>query len=315
MRSANSYPVEPGRRSVSGALLDSMSEVTPVPEVVYLNGKIVPPDEAVVSVNDRGFLFGDAIYEALRSYDGRLWAMTRHMRRLARSLDAVDLRSADVDEVRAAIEETYQASEIPNALVYLQITRGVAPRSHAYPRDLRPTVLITVRDIAPVVAGIDFDGEAAVTAPDLRWRRCDVKSTNLLPNVLAKTRAHDHGAREAILVDTEGCVTEGTSTSVFWVAQNRLFATPGGPEILPGITREVVMEIARDEGIPVLAERVTLQEFRRASEIFLTSTGHEVCPVIRLDGASVGSGRAGPLTLRLQKGFRARVAVGDDEPR
>jgi D-alanine transaminase len=180
---------------------------------------------------------------------------------------------------------------------------------------LQPTVLITVRDIGPVLAEIDFSGEAAVTAPDLRWRRCDVKSTNLLPNILAKTRASDHGAREAILVDAEGYITEGTSTSVLWVAQNRLFATPAGPEILPGITREVVVEIARDGGIPLLAERVTLQEFRRASEIFLASTGHEVCPVIRLDGAPVGSGRAGPLTLRLQKGFRARVAAGDDEPR
>jgi len=298
-----------------GVLLDSMREVSSVPEVVYLNGKIVPPTEAVVSINDRGFLFGDAIYEALRSYDGRLWAMTRHMCRLARSLDAIDLRTVDVDEVRAAIEEAYQASEIPNALVYLQITRGVAPRSHAYPRDLRPTILVTVRDIAPVLAGIDFNGVAAVTAPDLRWRRCDVKSTNLLPNVLAKTRAQDQGAREAILVDAEGCITEGTSTSVLWVAQNRLFATPAGPEILPGITRDLVVEIARDEGIPLLAERVTLEEFRRASEIFLASTGHEVCPVIRLDGAPVGSGRAGPLTLRLQKGFRARVAAGDDEPR
>lgn len=286
-----------------------------MPEVVYLNGKIVPPDEAVVSVNDRGFLFGDAIYEVVRSYDGRLWAMTRHMRRLARSLDAVDLRAVDVDEVRTAIEKTYHASEIPNALVYLQITRGVAPRSHAYPRDLQPTVLITVRDITPLLTSIDFDGEAAVIAPDLRWRRCDVKSTNLLPNVLAKTRAQEHGAQEAILADIEGCITEGTSTSVFWVAQNRLFATPAGPEILPGITRDLVIEIARDGGTPVRAERVGLQEFRRASEIFLAGTGHEVCPVIRLDGASVGSGRAGPITRQLQKGFRARVAAGDDEPR
>jgi D-alanine transaminase len=292
-----------------------MREVTSVPEVVYLNGRIVPPAEAVISVNDRGFLFGDAVYEALRSYDGRLWAMTRHMRRLAHSLDAIDMRTVDVDQVRAAIEETYRASGIPNALIYLQITRGVAPRSHAYPRDLQPTILVTVRDITPIIAEIDFDGVAAVTAPDLRWRRCDVKSTNLLPNVLAKTRAQDHGAREAILVDAEGCITEGTSTSVFWVAQNRLFATPGGPEILPGVTREFVVEIARDEGIPLLAERVSLQEFRRASEVFLASTGHDVCPVIRLDGAPVGSGRAGPLTLRLQKGFRARVAAGDDEPR
>ncbi|UCC68402.1 MAG: aminotransferase class IV [Armatimonadota bacterium] len=286
-----------------------------MPDVVYLNGRIVPPSEAVISVNDRGFLFGDSVYEVLRSYGGRLWALNRHLRRLARSLAAIDLHTVDLEEVRAAIEETYRASSLPDAVVYLQITRGVAPRAHAYPRDLQPTVVITVRDVAPALASIDFDGVAAVTAPDLRWRRCDIKSTNLLPNVLAKTRAHDHGVDEAILIDAEECVTEGSSTSVFWVAQNRLFTTPAGPEILPGITRELIAEIAREEGIPLLAERVRLDQFRRASEVFLAGTVHEVCPVIRLDDAPVGSGRAGPLTLQLQKGYRARVAAGDDELR
>ncbi len=286
-----------------------------MPDVVYLNGRIVPPSEAMIPVDDRGFLFGDSVYEVLRSYDGRLWALTRHLRRLARSLDAIDLHTITLDQARAAIEETYRASELPNALIYLHSTRGVAPRAHAYPRDLQPTVLVTVRDIAPALTTIDFNGVAAITAPDLRWRRCDIKSTNLLPNVLAKTRAHDQGVDEAILIDADGCVTEGSSTSVFWVAQNRLFTTPAGPEILPGITRELLADIARAEGIPLLAERVQLDRFRRAGEIFLAGTVHEVCPVIRLDGAPVGHGRAGPLTLQLQKAYRARIAAGDDEPR
>jgi len=286
-----------------------------MPEVIYLNGRLVSPSEAVISVNDRGFLFGDAVYEVIRSYQGRLWALARHLRRLAHSLDAIDLHTVNLDEVQAAIEETYRASQLPDALIYLQITRGVAPRAHPYPRDLRPTVLITVRDIAPILAAIDFNGVAAVTAPDLRWRRCDVKSTNLLPNVLAKTHAHDRGADEAILVDADGYVTEGTSSSVFWVEQGRVFTTPAGPEILPGITRDFIIEIARDERIPLFAERVSLARFRRAHEIFLTSTGHDVCPIIALDGAPVGSGRAGPMTRGLQKGFAARVAAGDDAPR
>jgi D-alanine transaminase len=283
-----------------------------MPELVYLNGKIVPPEEAVVSINDRGFLFGDAVYEVIRSYDGRLWCLTRHMRRLAHSLAAIDMENVDVDRVTKVVEETHRASEIPNALLYLQVTRGVAPRSHAYARDLVPTVLVTVRDIAPKLAAIDYGGVAAVIAPDLRWRRCDIKSTDLLPNVLAKTHARDRGAHEAILVDAEGYVTEGTSNSVFWVRGRHLMTTPAGPEVLPSISREIVLEIALDEGLPLLIERTPLEQFRRAGEIFLAGTTSEVCPVIALDDASVGAGRAGPVTLQLQKAFRARIAAGDD---
>jgi D-alanine transaminase len=286
-----------------------------MPEVIYLNGKLVPPSEAVVPVDDRGFLFGDAVYEVVRSYGGRLWALERHLRRLQHSLAAIDMENVNLDQVRDAILTTYQSSEIPDALLYLQITRGVAPRRHDYTPDLTPTVLITVRDITPIVAGIDYNGVSAVTAPDLRWRRCDIKSTNLLPNVLAKTRAHRRGAHEAVLIDADGYVTEGTSTSVFWAEDNRVFTVPAGPEILPSITRELVIETAGDLRLPMLVERVSLQRFRRASEIFLTGTGSEVCPIISLDGSPVGRGRAGPVTLRLQEAFRARVAARDDAPR
>jgi len=286
-----------------------------MPEVIYLNGKLVPPSEAVVSVNDRGFLFGDAVYEVIRSYAGRLWALARHLRRLERSLAAIEIASVDIAQIRRAIEETHRASELPDAVVYLHITRGVAPRAHAYEPGLHPTILITVRDIAPFLARIAPEGVAALTAPDLRWRRCDIKSTNLLPNILAQTRARARGADEAILVDAEGCVTEASSNSVFWIEQRRVFTTPAGPEILPGITRDFIVEIARDEGIPLLVERVSLERFRRASEIFLAGTTHEVCPVITLDDQPVGDGKAGPLTRRLQQAYRARVEAGDDEPR
>ena len=286
-----------------------------MPEIIYLNGKIVPPSEAVVSVNDRGFLFGDSVYEVIRSYAGRLWALARHLRRLERSLAAIEITTVDIAEVGRAIEETCRASQFPDALVYLHITRGVAPRAHVYPPDLQPTILIIVRDITPVIERIDFNGVPALTAPDLRWRRCDIKSTNLLPNILAQTRARAHGADEAILMDADGCITEASSNSVFWVEQRRIFTTPAGPEILPSITRDFIIEIARDESIPLLVERVPLERFRRAGEIFLAGTTHEVCPVISLDGQPVGDGRPGPITLRLQAAFRAHVEAADDEPR
>ena len=286
-----------------------------MPEVIYLNGRFVSPSEAVVSIHDRGFTFGDAVYEVLRSYDGRLWAFERHMRRLRRSLDAIDLQAASVDEIGAAITRAYEVSEFPNALVYLQVTRGVAPRRHRYTRDLQPTVVITVRDITPMIADVDFNGVAGVTAPDLRWRRCDIKSTNLLANVLAKTHAHDQSAHEAILVDADGCITEGTSTSVFWVRDGTLCTRPTGPEVLPGVSGGMVLESAADVGIPARKEHIPLEQFRRCDEIFLAGTGHEVCPVTTLDGERVGDARPGPISLRLLEAYRGRVGAQDDAPR
>jgi D-alanine transaminase len=286
-----------------------------MPELVYLNGRLLPPEEAFIPIDDRGFLFGDAVYEAMRSYDGRIWALGRHMRRLARSLAAIEMDNVDVRRIGAAVEQTYHANQIRDALIYLQVTRGVARRAHAFPRDLEPTVLVTVRDITPMVSAVDPNGMPAVTAPDLRWRRCDIKSTNLLPNVLAKTQADERGGYEAILVDPEGYVTEGASTGLFWVRGGRLFTTPAGPEILPSITREFVIEIARDGGIPLLIERMSIEEFRASDEIFLASTTPEVCPITTLDGAPVGTGRAGPITVKLRTAFIARVEAKDDAPR
>lgn len=286
-----------------------------MPEVIYLNGRFVSPDQAVVSVNDRGFLFGDSVYDAVRSYDGRLWALERHMRRLARSLQAVDLTAVAADDVGGVVEEAFRRSEIPDALVYMQITRGAAPRRHAYTRDLSPTVLVTVRDMSLMPESDEHSGISAITAPDMRWRRCDIKSTNLLPNILARTQAADRGAEEAILVDADGFITEGAAMTVFCAAADRVLTTPLGPEILPSITREFVIEIAEDQGIPVGEERVPLGEFRTAEEVFLGSTTHDVCAVVQLDGKPVSDGKVGPIARRLKAGFQARVAAGDDAPR
>jgi D-alanine transaminase len=286
-----------------------------VPEVIYLNGRFVAPEEAVISIHDRGFIFGDAVYEVLRSYQGRLWAVERHLRRLRHSLEGIDLRGVDVEEMRGVMEEANRRSEFPNASIYLQITRGAAPRRHSYTRDLIPTVLVTVRDITPMLAEINHESATAITAPDLRWRRCDIKSTNLLPNILARRRAMEQGAHEAILVDAEGYVTEAASMAVFCVEKSCLLTTPLGPEILPSITRQFVVEIAQDDGIPLREERVALDRFRRAEEILVASTSHEACPVTRLDGQLVGDGKAGPIARRLKAGFKKRVAAGDDAPR
>ncbi len=283
-----------------------------MPEVIYLNGALVTPEKAVVSIDDRGFLFGDAIYEVIRSYNGRLWCFERHLRRLAHSLEEIEMGYIDVKGIADTIRQTYEASQLPEALIYLQITRGVAPRAHHYGRDLKPTVLITVRDITSSAAAVDPDGMTAIMALDLRWRRCDIKSTNLLPNVMAKTRAHEAGAYETILVHPDGYVTEGSSTSVFWVRKGQVCTIPLGPEVLPSISRGIVEEIIQDEGLPFVKERLPLEHFRKVDEIFLASTTPEVCPIIRLDGQPVGTGAAGLMTKRLQQAFRARVEAGED---
>jgi D-alanine transaminase len=176
-------------------------------------------------------------------------------------------------------------------------------------------MLVHVRDLSGMVSPQVEAGVAAVILPDTRWRRCDIKSTNLLANVLAKTRAKEAGAHEAILVDEEGYVTEAASMALFSVAEDLVRTTPLGPSILPSVSRGFVLEVAEDAGIPVRQERVALDVFREADEIFLASTTQAVCPVIGLDGVPVGDGNVGPVTKRLREGFRARVAAGDDAPR
>jgi D-alanine transaminase len=282
-----------------------------MPDVIYLNGRIVAPEEAVVSIDDRGFLFGDAVYEYIRSYHGRLWCFKRHLHRLEENLAALAI-TGDVEAIGRAVQETYAASGLPNAGIYIHVTRGVAPRAHAYHAGMTPTVLITVRDITPALAAADPNGVSAITTPDLRWRRCDIKSTNLLPNILAKTKAYEAGVYEAILVDPDGCITEGSSTSVFWVQEGVLCTVPPGPEVLPSVTRALVLEIAREQQLPLREERIALDDFRRADEIFLASTTPEVCPIITLDGAPVADGRPGPITRRLQLAFRKKVEAGED---
>ncbi len=286
-----------------------------MPEVVYLNGIRVPREEARISIDDRGFLFGDAVYEVLRAYAGRLWAADRHFRRLRRSLREVLIEGVDVAEVQALTARAVEESECPEAHVYVDITRGLEPRALAYQDGLVPTVLIHVRDACGMVPAHACQGVSAITVPDLRWKRCDIKSTNLLANALARKAAKRAGAYEAIMYDTEGFITEAAAMSVFAAEGGELFTTPLGPEILPSISRELLVEMARALGIPVHEERIARARLGMMDEVFLTSTMHEVCPVIQLDGAPVGDGKVGPIATRLLAEFRARIAAGDDAPR
>ncbi|HIE51610.1 MAG TPA: amino acid aminotransferase [Armatimonadetes bacterium] len=285
-----------------------------MPEIAYLNGEFMPLAEARISVEDRGYLFGDGVYEVVVSYQGRLWALERHLQRLERSLRAIRLTGVEVAEIRKRVQQAVERAEFPFALVYFHVTRGVAPRDHAYAPDLTPTVLITVRPWKRTSPEEWEQGATAITVPEIRWARRDIKSLNLLPNVLAKQRAREQGAEEALFVEPSGEVNEGSSTNVFAVKDGVIITPALGPRLLPGITRGLVVEIARQEGFSVREEALMLDVLRTAEEAFLTGTGTEILGIVAVDGQPIGEGRVGPVTRRLKRAYELRVAQGRDEP-
>lgn len=274
-----------------------------------LNGEILPAAEAKVPIWDRGFLFADSVYEVLRLYTGRMWLEREHFDRLRRSLAEMRFPDVDLHRLRDRIGRLLVASGVGEGTVYIQITRGVAPRLHAFPDPpVPPTELIVVRAYDDAeTARLRVSGVAAITQPDLRWKRCDVKSTNLLANCLANEEAHRKGAYEAILVD-DGRVTEATHSSLLWVRDGRLEATPEGFEILPGTTRAGLPKIAAGEGLTIHDSVISPDDLYRADEVILTGTTIEVLPVVAIDGRAIGGGRPGTIAGRLQEAFRRAVS-------
>ena len=283
-----------------------------MPELANVNGKVVPVNEAVISAEDRGNLFGDGVYEVLRSYGGRLWGYARHWQRLERSLAEIDIRNVDLGQVDRWVKETYEQSQIGDATVYFHITRGAAARSHVWPEEMAPNFLMTVR---PFIARnhLNEAGIHAITVPDLRWARCDIKSLNLLPNVMAKQQARSRQAYEAILVDHEDRVVEGTSCAVICLTNGRLCAPPKtSTSILPSITRQFVEEIARKLDLPFEERFVPVKEFFAAEEAFLAGTGDEIMGITHTDGLPIGNGQIGTWTRRIYDEYRSRIAKGED---
>lgn len=274
-----------------------------------LNGELMPVDEARIPVWDRGFLFGDAVYEVMRIYQGQCWLASEHFARLRRSLASMEFPEVNLTELAARTERTIAASGVGEGTAYLHLTRGVAPRAHAFPDpSVPPTELIVVRsydDAQP--ARNRQTGVATLSHPDLRWKRCDVKSTNLLANVMAHEVAHRAGCFEAILVGEDGLVTEATHSSVLWVRDGRLGGTPESPGILPGTTRQFLIKAAKEAGIAFSDERVSLDELKRADEALLVGTTIEVYPIVKIDDSPLSGGQPGPLTRRLQAIFREAI--------
>ncbi len=283
-------------------------------DLVYLGGEIMPRNRATVSIDDRGFLFGDAVYEVIRVVRGRFIEPERHLRRLARSLREVGLRAPALD-LLAVATDLIRRNDLGGreATVYAQVSRGAAPRQHAFPPSgTPPTVLVTAMPFTPRTDLI-ASGVAVITLPDVRWSRCDIKSVNLLPNVLAAQRAAEAGAFEAILV-RDGVVTEATRSNVLAVVGGVMRTHPTGPLILPGVTREVVLELASGAGIPVREEELGADELFAAEEVLLTGTTADVTPVVTVDGRAVGEGRPGPVGRRLGALLAERIGVAPGVP-
>lgn len=274
--------------------------------ITYVNGRYVPSREAVVSVEDRGNQFADAVYEACQIKDGAIIDLRRHLDRLDRSL--AELRIA-APMSRAAmthvLREVARRNRVDNGYVYWQISRGAAPRDHAFPVGVNPTFTATAKSLDVAAAALRYEkGVPVITLPDNRWERVDIKTVGLLPNALAKQAAREAGAFEAVFVDAEGFVTEGSSANVWLVdGEGRIVTRPAERGILRGITRSVLMEVAAAEGVPVIERRFTVAEMKAAREVFLTSAGATLCPVVSVDGETVANGAPGSVAAGLRRRF------------
>jgi D-alanine transaminase len=280
----------------------------PLP-LANVNGEQMPLADVRISALDRGFLFGDAVYEVLRVYQGKPWLEEEHFDRLRRSLAAIRITGIELDRLRRRMRDTIAAGPFREAMVYIHITRGAAPRAHTFPTDATPFEFLFVKAFDDPYTGARQNGTAVLLQPDIRWGHCDIKSTNLLANVLAMQAAKEAGCAEAILFLPDGTITEGSHSSLFGVQDGTLRTAPNSNSILPGITRGLIFPLAEREGLNIREQPLHREELGRVTEMFLTGTTTEVLPVVRVNGHPVGDGRPGPFTRRLQDAYREAVRV------
>ncbi len=281
--------------------------MNPQPPLANVNGDILPLAEVRISVLDRGFLFGDAVYEVLRIYEGRPWLEEDHFQRLTRSLNEIRLSGVEVSRIRSRMHETLKQSGVREGIVYIHITRGAAPRKHAFPAGATPLELLWIQEFTDPYSEGRSQGISAVTQPDIRWRRCDIKTTNLLGNVLAMQLALEANCVEALLYLPDGSLTEGTHTNLFGVVNGTLRTAPNAVSILPGCTRGLVLRLANKLGVAVEERPLNRERLDEVSELFISGTTSEVMPIIHVDGKPIGDGTPGPVTRRLQQSHAEAV--------
>jgi D-alanine transaminase len=280
--------------------------------IAYVDGVYRPHREAAVHIEDRGYQFADGVYEVVAVRGGKLIDEELHLVRLRRSLAELRIEGALADRpLKFVLREVARRNGVINGIVYLQITRGVAPRDHAFPKAARPVLTVTARRSRPANPRTVEDGIDVITIPDIRWQRCDIKTISLIGNVLGKQQAREAGAYEAWMVDGAGRITEGTSTNAWIVTGDNIVVTrPAENAILNGVTRQALIALIRREGYSFTERAFTVEEAKTAREAFLTSTTSDVTPVVAIDGQSVANGVPGLLTQKLRAEYLAHVADG-----
>lgn len=286
-----------------------------MPRIAYVNGAYVPLRDAAVSIEDRGLLFADAVYEVWSVFDGQLADLDGHLNRLERSLGELQIA---MPMTRASLVvvlgEVVRRNRIFEGMVYLQVSRGAAPRDHVFPAGVTPGIIVTARPVDRETAAVKAEhGIKAISAPDIRWGRCDIKTTGLLPNVLAKQAAKEQGAGEVIFVDREGYVTEGGSTNVYMVGDDGVIRTRNlKANILPGVTRLNLLSVIAESGLDIREEAFTLEDAKKAREVFVSAATSLVMPVVAIDGQAVGNGAPGLVATALRDAYidRARRTAG-----
>jgi D-alanine transaminase len=285
--------------------------------IVYLNGTFLPMEQATVSVMDRGFIFGDGVYEVIPVYGGHLFRLDQHLQRLARSLAEIRLANPlSSEKWRQCLQELVKLNGDGDQSVYVQITRGAAPRDHAFPKDVHATVYAASTPLKPLPADVADQGVAAIILQDIRWQRCDIKAITLLANILLRQQAVDQGAVEAILV-RDGRANEGAASNLFIVKEGVVVTPPKGPFLLPGITRDLILDLATGAGIAHREATISEEDLKTAAEIWLTSSTREILPVTRLDRQPVGTGKPGPIWRRmmaLYQDYKQKVREWGDAP-
>lgn len=291
-----------------------------MPTTVYLNGKFLPIEEACVPVTDRGFLFGDGVYEVIPAYGGRLFRLPQHLKRLQNSLEGIRLDNplSDIDWqhiLSQLLEHNRELAGPDNdQSVYLQVTRGsAAKRDHAFPESVQATIYATSSPIPDPDPAIEKRGITAITLDDIRWHHCDIKAVTLLPNVLMRQQALDRNAAEAILI-RNGFAIEGSASNIFVIKDGDILTPPKGKQMLPGITRDLVLELAQQHRMPYQEKDISEKTLRDADEIWITSSTREIVPVTMLDDETVGNGMPGPIWKNMIEHFRTyKKALRDGE--
>lgn len=274
-------------------------------QIVHLNGAFLPIDEACVPVLDRGFIFGDGVYEVIPVYSRHPFRMREHLHRLQQSLDGIRLENPHtLTEWEALVRTLIDRNDLQDQSVYLQVTRGPAPRDQAFPKSVTPTVFMMCMELLPPPAKLIERGASAVSARDFRWDRCDLKVISLLPNVLLRQMSADVGGAETIMF-RDGILTEGSASNIFAVENGVILTPPKDNHVLPGITYDVVLELAAAEGIAVEFGHFEETRIRRADELWCTSSTKEILAIVELDGQPVANGKPGPIYRRMYQLYQA----------